>query len=83
MITSMGMLLSNLKAFLMMFAFIKPNAIERRQCINNSTILRQFDVRVDLTTCLEDVQKVFIRQRMIHWGIVEYSFEIVIMNQME
>jgi hypothetical protein len=66
MITSMGMLLSNLKALLAtFFAFIKPIVIESWQCIDDGTILRPFNIEVDLTRHFEDVQKAFIRQCMI------------------
>ena len=75
--------LCNPKMLLTMLAFIEPNMIERRQCIDDGTILRLFDVRVDLTRQVEDVQKTFIRQSMIQWGIIENSLEVVIMNQVE
>jgi hypothetical protein len=47
--TSTSTLLSNLKALLTTLAFLKPNIIERRRCVDNSTVLRSFNVRVDLT----------------------------------
>ena len=79
----MGTVLSNLRALLMLLAFIKLSVIKRRWYIYYGTILRPFNVRVDLTRCVEDVHKAFIRQRMIQRGIVEYSLKVVIMNQME
>jgi hypothetical protein len=64
-ITCTSTLLCNLKALLTMLAFIEPNVIERRQSVDNSTVLGSFNVRVDLMRRFEDIQKVLIRQRMI------------------
>ena len=55
MVASTSTLICNLKALLTALAFIKPNVIKRRWCVNNSTILRLLDVRINLTRCIEKI----------------------------
>jgi hypothetical protein len=54
-VASTSMLLCNLKALLKMLAFIKPNVIKRRWCVDNSTILRSLDVGINLMRCFKKI----------------------------
>ena len=56
-VVSTSTLFSNLKALLTLFAFIKPNVIKRRRCVDNGTVLGPFNVGVDFTKCLKYIRR--------------------------
>jgi hypothetical protein len=48
-VASMSVLLCYLKLFLTTLAFIKPNVIKRRWCVDNGTIFGSLDVGINIT----------------------------------
>ena len=79
----LGAVLSKFNFLLMAFALVKPNIVERRRCINNSTIVGLLNVGIHLTGGVEDLKKALVRQWMIKWSIIENCLKIVIVNQVE
>jgi hypothetical protein len=79
----LGAVLSKFNFLLMAFALVKPNIVERRRCINNSTIVGLLDVSIHLAGGVKDLKKALIRQWMIKWGIIENCLKVVIVNQVE